>query len=83
MVLDSDQVKYLLSLIRADIRKRRRNLGRFAPRRGQDAAEAAAVLAGFQASLVFRERAYRTLGGDPDLIAGTEPGAADDQEGRS
>lgn len=66
--LTGNQMDYLLGLVRMDIRKSRRSLAAFTPRPGQDPGEAVAVLAKFRDTLIFRERLYRDLGGDPDRI---------------
>lgn len=55
-----DQVAYLLSLVRMNVRKRERNLANFAPKAGQDPAGAQAVREKFTADLA-RARAVRDV----------------------
>lgn len=61
--LTDQQLKYLRSLVRMSLRKRRKTIDRFAPKADQDPREAADTLAAFKADLAFRERVYIALGG--------------------
>jgi hypothetical protein len=69
--LTDNQVAYLRGLVRVSIRKQRQSVAGFAPKPGQDPAEAAAVLAKFRAQLAFREAAYEALGGNPETMSET------------
>jgi hypothetical protein len=66
--LNEDQLGYLRSLVRMDLRKQFRAIARFEVRPGQDLDEAAAVLAGFRSGFAFRKAAYQALGGDPERM---------------
>jgi hypothetical protein len=64
--LDTDQLGYLASLVRMDIRKRERAVAKFAPRPGQDPAEAAEFLAKMENHLEWKRGVLITLtGGAP------------------
>lgn len=67
-MVSADQRNYLMSLIRMDIRKKKRNLDKCLPRPGQSEQEYTEVLSRFMGNLRFAEEAYRALGGDPDSI---------------
>lgn len=56
-------VKYLMSLVRMDIRKKERSLEKFAPRPDQAPDEAAEVKKKFEGDIAFREQAYDWLKG--------------------
>jgi hypothetical protein len=70
MNLDENQAGYLRSLVRMEIRRRRRRLSSFAPHPGQSPAEADEMRAGMQGKLTWIEGVYLALDGD---LAGMRP----------
>jgi hypothetical protein len=66
MRLNGDQIAYLRSLVRMDLRKRRKRIASFAPHPGQDVHEAAGILSDMVVKLAWSEDVYRALDGDLD-----------------
>jgi hypothetical protein len=63
--LNTDQLGYLASLVRMDIRKRERAVAKFTPRPGQDPSEARQFLAKMEDHLEWKRGVLITLtGGD-------------------
>lgn len=54
-------VNYLMSIVRMDIRRKERGLAKFAPREGQDPAEAETARKHLEEALAFRRQAYEEL----------------------
>lgn len=61
MILKGDELEYLRSLVRMDIRKRQKSVERFTQREGQSDQEAQAILASFKSNVRFRMGVYATL----------------------
>lgn len=59
--MERDQMDWLASLARMDIRKRQRALARFTPKPGQDPAEAQAVREKLAADLAWKQEARAAL----------------------
>lgn len=72
--MTDDQRRYLMRLVRMDIRKQRKNLSRMGKRPEQTWEEFHEVFLRFGGNLRFAEEAYRTLGGDPDNITNVTDG---------
>lgn len=59
--LKGDELEYLRSLVRMDIRKRQKSVDRFTRRDDQTEEEAEAILASFKANVRFRMGVYASL----------------------